>query len=272
MKIKEYLKNKIPENKISYLPSSFDVIGSICIIEINEEVKKYEKLIADTILKLNKNIKSVFKKISARKGKYRTYKLKFISGINNKETIYKENKVLFKLDVEKCYFSPRWSNERLRISKLVKKNEEVLVMFSGIGSFVFVILKNNSPKKVTGIELNKTAHKYALENVKLNKINETKISLLKGDVIKVMPKLKKFNRILMPLPKESENYLDLAIKKIKPKGTIHYYTFLSEEKNWNKRIKEVFSKHVKKFKILKINKCGVYAPRTFRVCADVKVL
>ena len=67
MRLKEYLKNKIPENKLHYLPSSFDIIGQICIIELKPEIKKYSKLIGNSILKLNPNIKSVFKKSSAVK-------------------------------------------------------------------------------------------------------------------------------------------------------------------------------------------------------------
>lgn len=282
MKIKDLLKEKIPKNKLEFLPNSFDIIGTICIIEVKKEVKKYSKLIGETILKLNPNIKSVFKKSSIVKGKYRTHKLNYIAGINNKETIYKENKAIFKLDVEKCYFSPRLSNERLRISKKVKKNESVLVMFSGIGAFNFVILKNSSPKEVFGIEINKIAHKYALENIKLNKIPENKISLFNGDVKKVLPKInKKFNRILMPLPKESELFLGIAVKKIKRNGIIHLYTFLEEpegklnkeelKKYWNNLIKEKIKKYIKNSKIIDIVKCGVYGPKIYRVCIDIKI-
>lgn len=283
MKLKENLKNKIPENKLPYLSSSFDILGQICIIELKDEVRDYEKLIGETVLKLNPNLKSVFKKSSIVKGKYRTHKLTCIAGLNKKETIYKENKVTFKLNAEKCYFSQRLSNERLRISNLIKKHESVLVMFSGIGAFNLVILKNSQPKEVYGIEINKTAHKYALENVKLNKIPEIKSKLYNGDVKKILPKInKKFDRILMPLPKESELFLDLALKKIKKNGIIHLYTFLEEPeeklkkenlgKNWEKIMKEKIKTYIKKFNIQKIVKCGVYGPRIFRVCVDIKIL
>lgn len=279
MKIKEFLKSQIPEDKLVYIPTSFDVIGTICILEIKEEIEKYEQLIAETILKLNKNIKSVFKKTSGRTGKHRTYKLKFLAGINNKETIYLENGVKFKLDVEKCYFSPRWSNERLRISKLIKKNESVLVMFSGIGSFIFVILKKSNPKLVYGIEINRIAHKYAIENINLNKFNENKVKLYNGDVTKVLPKLNlKFDRILMPLPKDSKSFLDLAFKYTKKNSTIHYYTFLEEPKDlkedlnkyWKRILKEDLKDFNNKIKNINIIKAGVFATRIFRVCVDIK--
>ena len=74
----------------------------------------------------------------------------------------------------------------------------------------------------------------------------------------------------MPLPKESFNYLNLALKKIRKKGFIHLYTFAEEGKE--KEIKEKMKKYIKKFKIQKIVKAGVYGPKIFRVCVDLKIL
>ena len=73
-------------------------------------------------------------------------------------------------NVEKVYFSPRLATERLRIAKLVKKNESVLVMFSGSGAYPLVIAKNSNPNIIYGIEVNPIAHKYAEQNIFLNKI------------------------------------------------------------------------------------------------------
>ena len=58
------------------------------------------------------------------------------------------------------------SNEN---SNVVKKGEDVLVMFSGSGVYPCVIAKNSKPKSVVEIEINPVAHEYALENLKLNK-------------------------------------------------------------------------------------------------------
>ena len=181
----------------------------------------------------------------------------------SKETLHKENGISLKLNVEKCYFSARTSNERLRIAKLVKKNESVLVMFSGVAPFPLVISRNSKAREVYGIEINPIAHKYALENIRINKFSN--IYLIKGDVKKELPKLKKkFDRIIMPLPKEAKNYLNLALKYLKNNGTIHLYLF-SNENDFSKLKKE----YSKKFKV-KLTKCGAYAPRIFRVCLDLK--
>ena len=267
MILKEALKGKLTEKEINSVSKGFDVVGDIAVLEIDGLLKKKEKLVADYLLKLNKSIKTVLKKESARKGVFRLQEYKYLAGERKTETIYKENKVTIKLDLEKTYFSPRLGNERLRISNLVKKNEDVLVMFSGIGIYCFVISKNSRAKEIYGVEINKDACRYAEENLKLNKAKNVK--LFCGDVRKASLN-KKFNRIIMPLPHEAETFLDLAKKLIKKNGIIHLYTF-SKEDEFN-LIKERTKKYIKKFKILRVVKCGSYAARTYRVCADIKIL
>ena len=264
--LKEYLSNKLSEKELSLAPSSFDIVGDIAVFnKFPKELSKKEKLIGNALMQLNKNIKVVVVKSKAYSGKLRLPKLKLIAGEKRKETVHKENGVGLKLNVEKCYFSSRLGTERLRISKLVKKNEKVLVLFSGVAPYICVISKNSKAKEIYGIELNKVAHKYALENIRLNKINN--VRLFQGDVKKILPKIKEsFDRILMPLPKDSHKYLNMALKKLKPKGIVHIYLF-SEEKNFNKLV----NKYKKKFKFVKLTKCGAYSPRVYRICLDLRI-
>ncbi len=92
------------------IPKSYDIIGDICILN-----KKGNKAQAQLLLKKFKNIKVILKRSGIHKGKYRTRKLSWLAGEKRKETIHKENNALMKLDVEKCYFSQRLSEERKRI-------------------------------------------------------------------------------------------------------------------------------------------------------------
>jgi len=272
--LKFHLKNKLIEKELQLVPSSFDVVGDIMIFsDFPKGLSKKEKLIGDTILQVYPHIKTILKKIKKYSGKFRTPKLNVIAGEKRKETVHKENNVFIKLDVEKVYFSPRMSSERKRIDDLVNPNESVLVMFSGSGVYPLVIAKNTKCKEVYGIEINQLAHKYAMENIKKNKL-ENKIKLFSGDVKKIMPKIKKkFDRILMPLPKGGENFLELALKYVKKGGIIHFYDFLHEGEfgEAEKKIKNVCDKSKKKFKVLRIVKCGQYSPGFYRICADFEV-
>ena len=185
--ITDLLKDKLTKKELILVPSAFDTIGGIIILEIKQGLIKKEKIVAEALLKLNKNIRTIIKKVGIHGGVFRTQKLKVLAGERKKETTYTENGVKIKLDVEKVYFSPRLSNERKRIMKLVKPNESILVMFSGCGPYPLVLSKNTKAKEIYGVEINPLAHKYALENIKLNKISN--VDLYCGDVKEILPKL-----------------------------------------------------------------------------------
>ena len=265
MRLKEILKGKIKE--LEKAPSGFDVVGNIAIVEIKPEIEKYEKEIAKAIIALNKNIKTVAKKISRRYGKFRLQKLKIIFGSRRYETVHTENRVKVKLDIAKCYFSPRLANERLRIARQVKVGERVLVMFSGVGIYPLVIAKNSEAKEIVGIELNKIAHRYAVENVSINKLGD-KIKLFLGDVAKVVPKLNKFDRLVVPLPFGAESYLNTILRAAKNGTIVHYYAITSDPNKVWKTIEDFFNKNKIKSKLIRTINLGSYAPGIGKYCFD----
>ncbi len=268
----EALQGKIPDDVLPNIKTAFDTVGSIAIVEIDPEQRKYEKVIAETLLNMTKHVDTVLRKDDAHEGQFRTQKMKWLAGEKTKETQVIENGIRMLVDVEQVYYSIRLSTERKRISQLVKKGEEVLVMFSGAAPFVCVIAKNTEAAHVSGIEVNPIGHEYGLKNIALNKIKNA--FLVCGDVHKVIPTLhKKYDRIVMPAPKNAPDFLDDAIS-VADKGTwIHLYMFL-HEKDFG-----LAEEHVKKaceraevhYKHYKLHKCGQHAPRTWRVCADFRV-
>jgi tRNA (guanine37-N1)-methyltransferase len=267
---KDYLKGILSNKEIDELPTAYDVIGDVLVIDLKEH--KHEKEIGNAILKANKNIKTILKKTGIHEGEFRTQSLEYISGENKKEAFYKENNIRLKLDVEKVYFSPRLSTERKRIYTQVKKGEEILVMFSGCAPYPLVLSKNTEVKSITAIEKNPIAHKYAQENVRLNKIKN--ISLINGDVREEVPKLnKKFDRILMPLPKGAEDFLKYAFEVSKRGTVIHFYDFehKSELENGEKKVLNAAKNTEQKVTIIRIVKCGQYSPGKFRICVDFSI-
>ena len=272
--IESLLKKKLTAKEMKLIPRAQEIVGNIMILEMPPELVKKEKLIAEAYLKLNKHVETVTKKAKIHSGEYRLRKVKILAGKRSKETIHYENGIRVKLHLEKTYFSARSANERLRISRLVKNGEDVLVMFSGAAPYLLVIAKNSRAKVIYGIEINPLAHQYALENVKINKL-ENRVAIFQGNVRRLLPKMRKqFNRIAMPLPKTGEQFLDIALKKVKKNGTIHLYDFLNETEieKQAKIVREICKKNKKKIRILRKVKCGQFAPGVFRVCFDIKVL
>jgi tRNA (guanine37-N1)-methyltransferase len=211
----------------------------------------------------------VFDKADRFKGRLRKRKLRFLMGENKKETEYRENGCVFRFDIESSYFSPRLSSDRLDVAKQVKKNERVLVMFSGVAPYPIVLAKNSKAKEVWAIELNRKASKYAEKNVQLNKLKN--VNIIQGDVKKKIPQLKiKFDRIVMARPQLKDDFLKDA-KKVSKKGTvINFHDFLHEEQMPHSaiiKIKKVFPKA----RILGWKKCGDIGPRKYRIRVDFKI-
>lgn len=273
MKLKQYLQEHLPKKTYPYLSNAFDTVGDILIFnKISPELEAYEKKIGELTLEHLKHINVVCKKAGKYTGTYRTPVLRILAGKRRKETIHKENGVQLKLHAENTYFSTRTVTERLRVAELVKKNERILVMFSGIAPFPLVIEKHANAKEIIGVEINPHAHAYAKENLQLNKSKI--ITLYNEDVYKQLPKLKgTFDRIIMPLPKMAIDFLDLALSKTKKGTTIHLYAFVLEDEvlQFKKRIKDICKNAKKTCKILRIVKCGQYAPKEFRMSFDIKI-
>ncbi|GIU69383.1 MAG: tRNA (guanine-N1)-methyltransferase [Candidatus Woesearchaeota archaeon] len=274
--LKTNLINFLSKEELSILKASHDIIGTIAILEIPKELEHKEKFIAETLLRINKNIKTVLKKADAHEGVFRTQKMKYLAGINTTETLYKENNVSLLVDVEKVYFSIRLSNERKRIAGLVKPGEDILVMFSGAAPYPVVLSKNTPAKHILGIEINPDGHKYGLENIKINKCKN--VELICGDVHVIVPELNnkniRYDRIIMPLPKTADEFLDDALMLSKKSTVIHFYDFL-EESNFDEakiKISEACKRNNRDYRIINIVKCGQHAPRVFRICVDFEII
>ncbi len=269
------LEKTLTKKELSLLPASFDTIGAIAILDVPKELKKKEKKIGKVVLEEFKHITTVATRAGVHTGEFRTRKVRILAGTRTKTTTCRESGVDLRLNVETCYFSPRFGTERLRIASLVKEEETVLVMFSGVGPFPLVISKNASPKSVVGVEKNPACHEFALENKVLNRRAGEKIEFYCGDVNDIVPVIgSKFDRVVMPLPASSFEFVPLAIHVLKKGGWLHVYAFARpEEFNATKEALVTLCKEQKrKCSDLSITKCGEKSPGVFRVCVDTKIV
>ena len=256
---------------------AIEIVGNkekaIAIIEVKRNGKR-EKELVEWILKHHKNVKTILKKVSGRKGELRLKEYEILYG-KETEVLHKEYGYELKVDVTQVYFSAREAKERQRIASLVKEGETILIMFSGIMPFGIAIAKKVKNVKIYGIELNEVAHKYALENVRINKVAHKVYPILGNVKEKAKEFFGKCDRVLMPLPFGSKEFFELAIKCLKAKGILHFYT-IGEEPNifeeGEKFILERCKKSNIKCKILQKTKVQMYAPRKWKVCIDLEVV
>jgi len=266
IKLSEIFQKILPKSKIDLSKRSYDLIGDIAIVEFEDGIEKYEKKIAKELLNSNKKIKVVAKKPKKITGKYRIRKIEVLAGEKRTITEYREAGCRFIFDLNKTYFSQRLGKERLRIANLVKPNEKILIMFSGISPFGIVIGKMHPFTKIWNIELNKYAAKTAEKCIKLNHL-ENHVFSIQGDVKKDLPN-EKFDRIIMVLPHENHNYLKEAISVAKKGTYIHMYSIQNEEKinNFSKELEKKY-----KIELKNIEKAGDYGPKIWRYCLEFVV-
>ena len=265
--LKDYLKDRIEDDRIEDIKKSFDIIGDVVILEIPEDFEDYKHVIGEAALKFTKR-KAVYRKTSEIKGVIRTRELEHLAGEDNSETIHREFGSRFMLDVKKVYFSPRLATERRRISDQVQNKEIIIDMFAGIGPFPISIAREHNAK-IYAIDINPYAYKYIKKNIELNKL-EGKIIPLLGDVGEVLNGLNiKADRIIMNLPGTAWTFLDTAIKNLKPGGVLHYYEFASEYKIPIERIIE--TAYPRKVEVLNSRKVKSKSPGVWHMGIDARI-
>lgn len=288
--IQEALKDKISNDFVNIIPRSYDIIGDIAIIELNKFEPTYneknrflKKEIAKAIMEVNKNVNSVFEKKGEISGKYRLRKLNLLYGDKNSETIYKENKCYFKLDVKNTFYSPRLVYERRRIaSSNIKENETIIDLFAGVGPFSIQIAKKHNVE-IYSFDINPDAYYYLKKNIKLNNLRgkihayNLDVKTLLNPVNDLSKRLEhNADRIIMNLPEKSLHFLDIACFLMKKRGGIlHYYQF-SEKPNPIQKAIEIISYNLAKrnWKIEKYLKSKIvkaYSPKSDLIVLDLAI-
>jgi tRNA (guanine37-N1)-methyltransferase len=227
VRLKEKLADQLSPDVLTKVYSSFDSIGEIAIIKVPSDNPQVAQAVAKQIMATHKKIKTVYSQTSPIKGDHRIRKLTLLAGENRTTTKYKEAGCVFSVDVEKCYFSPRLSHERLRIATQVSPGETLVNMFSGVGCFSIIIAKTIADTKVYSIDVNPAAHQFMIENVRVNRVYG-KVYPILGDSCEIVQTqlCGVADRVLMPLPEKALEYLPAALAALKKSGGwIHYYDF-----------------------------------------------
>ncbi len=138
---RDLLRGVLPHDLIDRLPRSFDIVGDIAIIRINDrDLLRYANEISSAIMKIHKRVRAVYSRGPAR-GLLRVQALEHLGGERRTETIYRENGLRFSVDIASMYVNPRLGGERLRIAMEVRDGELVLDMFSSYGAFAINIAR-----------------------------------------------------------------------------------------------------------------------------------
>lgn len=269
------LKNKLPESTLNLLPSGYQQIGDILIINLHQDLENYSKEIGEVILKNIPRVRIVCNRKGPIIGQYREPILDVIAGDNNTITIHRENHCLFKIDVSKLMFAKGNIKERGRLPHLIVEGETIVDMFAGIGYFSIPIAVLAKPKKVFAIDINPTAIEFLKENISLNKVEDKVVPLL-GDCREVAQTLGKIaDRVIMGFLPETYKFLPTAFTILKKEGgIIHYHDVFFEDELFEKPV-EILKKYAinngyKLKEVLHKRIVKGYAPKKYHIVTDTE--
>lgn len=271
--LREALEKILPSDLHPYIPSSIDLVGDIAIVTIPEKLESYSREIGRAIMDIYPRVKTVLSKQGETVGEYRIRLFNIIAGGPDTETIHREHGCIYKVNLMKAFFNPRMSGERLRVALQIRDKENILDMFAGVGPFSILLAKKNPTVTVTAIELNPDAYNYLLTNISLNRV-EDRVKALLGDAKQILKDFRPiFDRIILDLPFNSLNFLDIALSKLKNHGVIHLYHVESGVDSIDKarlRVIKLAEEMGYRIEITYSRQVLEVAPRKFIIGLDIK--
>jgi tRNA (guanine37-N1)-methyltransferase len=275
--LEKVLAQQLPSSIIPLVSKSFDVIGDIAIIELSPTAEPFESSIAEALMRVHKNVKTVYSKAGPINASQRLRPLHHVLGANRTETIHKELGSRFKIDISKAYFSPRLSAEHERVAEQVQPSECVVDMFAGVGPFSILIAKRLENVQVHAIDANPEAARLIRENVKMNKVQD-RVTVWTGDAREVIKNNLSgvATRVIMNHPSQSREFLETTCETLRREGGIvHYYTFadgLESESNARKELSAALDNSGWKIeKNIETRKVRGVAPMKWQIAVDAKL-
>lgn len=279
-RLRKALAEALPSVECTGVYSAFDLIGDIAIIKMPSDSSVDVGDVAEVIMKRHKNVKAVYAQKTAVQGDFRLRGLSHVAGEKRTCTVHRESGCSFKIDIERCYFSPRLSGERMRIANLVQPGETVVNMFAGVGCFSIVIAKHVSETKIYSIDVNPDAWQFMVENVRLNRVYGNVVPVLSDAKTAIESRLLGCaDRVLMPLPEKALEYLPLAVSTLKPRGGwVHVHAFKrascvqTAAANVKVKIAEALRCARVNFEFGEVREVRSVGPNWFQIVADTHVL
>jgi tRNA (guanine37-N1)-methyltransferase len=275
--LEQVLARQLPSDVIRLVSKSFDVIGDIAIIELSPTSEPFEKNIAEALMRVHKNVKTVYSKAGPISDNQRLRPLHHVLGAHRTETIHKELGCRFKIDISKAFFSPRLSTEHRRVAEQVRGGECVVDMFAGVGPFSILIAKRLSNVQIHAIDANPEAAKLIRENSRMNKV-EDRIQVWSGDARVIVKNNLSgtATRVIMNHPSEAREFLEPACEALRHDGGIvHYYTFaegLDSESRARKELATALDRIGWKIeKSVTTRKVRGVAPMKWQIAVDAKL-
>ncbi len=205
-------------------PVSYVLVGPVAVVSLDERLEGREADVAAALLRIP-GVRAVYGKV-ATEGVYRAQRLIHLAGEKLEEVIYVEHGLRYPVPLGRVYVNPRLATEHARIAALIRRRENVLDMFSGIGGFSLLAAATGKPRLVVANDANPDAYRSLVRAAVMNRgrlrcpvIAFNLDAVLLPDILRPV-----FTRIIMNLPHSSLDFIDVAYKLCSSMGcVIHVY-------------------------------------------------
>jgi tRNA (guanine37-N1)-methyltransferase len=263
----------LPDAARALLPSSFDVIGHVLLVKLPDELRPFEKAIADALLRANGPRVRTVALDEGVAGELRVRKLRVLAGEPGTATEHVEHGVRLRVDPAMCYFSPRLATERYRVAKLVRPGERVVDLMAGVGPFALVVAKHSEAERVDAVDLNEAAVAFARQNVGLNKA-EGRVLVHHADArgwAAAHPGAA--DRVITNLPHSAHAFLEAVLAVLREEGVWHYHCIQGED-DLGRHLAELAARAAdagRSLRVLSTRVVRTYSPQERHYAVDLAV-
>lgn len=222
---KDFIKGKVPDDVLEMIPSSYDIVGDIALIQLPEEALPYGAVVGEAIAKVSRNVRAIYA-VGPVTGEFRVRPLRHIWGERRTKTVHKEYGVRICVDVARTYYNPSLSEEHRRVAEKVVNGEVIADLFCGVGPFTLHIVTTKARTRVYAVDINPYAMKCLLDSLELNRkkvVGEALVTT--GDARSFLECVREefFDRVIMNYPHGAVGFLKDALPRVKAGGTLHVY-------------------------------------------------
>ncbi len=260
---------QIPDDKKELLPTRWEQLGHVLIMKIDAGLDDWLEEIAGAYSEVL-GAETVLRDVGGITGEYREPVLELVLGAETEAT-HVENGIKYRLDAARLMFSSGNVDERIRMASVCKNAEIVVDMFAGIGYFTLPMAVHSNLEKIFAYEINPLAHKYLIENLKLNRVEEVVETKL-GNCTEAEEDVA--DRVVMGYVGTTHEFLPKAVRILRESGIIHYHETCPDRLMPDRpkgRIKQAAKTEGKTAEILNIKTIKSYAPGVSHVVVDARI-
>lgn len=203
-------------------PSSFEIVGSIVHLNLDESQLKHKDTIGGVIH--DKTGKTVITKIGSISNEYRSFDLEVLGGPPVLETVHKEGDMLFFIDYRNVYWCSKLQSERMALVAKLRAGEALCDLFCGVGPVSLPALKKGC--RVYANDLNPRAIECLERSITINRLSPQDIETFNLPAQEFLGRISgtRIDHFFLNLPEHSLDYLQ-DIARWPGDALVHCYFF-----------------------------------------------